>query len=117
MIVAKFGGSSLAGGEEMSAAALRLGRGTEAGAVVVSAGGKKNGEKKITDLLIEAYGKISRGEDVRSCLMPFLGRVSPIVGRLKLKVDCMEILEKIERGFACQPTLSVLASLGEAGWA
>lgn len=117
MIVAKFGGSSLAGGEEMSAAALRLGRGTEAGAVVVSAGGKKNGEKKITDLLIEAYGKISRGEDVRSCLMPFLGRVSPIVGRLKLKVDCMEILEKIERGFAYQPTLSFLASRGEAVWA
>ncbi len=116
MIVAKFGGSSLASAEEMATAAMRLREINRAEAIVVSAGGARGREPKITDMLIGAYGKISRGEDLRKSLMPFIGRAADVTEKLKLNIDCMKILGEIERGFACQPTLDFLISRGEAVW-
>lgn len=116
MIVAKFGGSSLASAEEMATAAMRLREINRTEAIVVSAGGARGREPKITDMLIAAYGEISRGKDLRKSLMPFIGRAADVTEKLKLNIDCMKILGEIERGFACQPTLDFLISRGEAVW-
>lgn len=66
--------------------------------IVVSAGGKTGDYPKITDMLVDAYRKIQKGESVKKSLNSVFERVRRLKDDLQLKFDFEEELMKIEVG-------------------
>ncbi len=113
----KFGGSSLAGAREFFLTAEATRKQKEVAAIVVSAGGKTEKEDKITDILINAFFSLKRGESVFKATEPFYKRLYAVKEGLKLKIDIENLRKKIEREFNLQPTLDFLVSRGEYAFA
>ena len=110
--VAKFGGTSLAGAEEFKLVASVL-RDEDIKVTVVSAGGRKGGELKVTDMLYNAYRKIKGGERPFDALKEFYQRVLSLIGELKIDLSIKDLQRQIEGGFEREPTLDFLLSRGE----
>lgn len=66
--------------------------------IVVSAGGKTGGYPKITDMLVDAYRKIQKGESVKKSLNSVFERVRRLKEDLQLKLNLENELMKIEVG-------------------
>ena len=66
--------------------------------IVVSAGGKTVNYSKITDMFVDAYRKIQKGESVKKSLNFVFERVRRLKDGLQLKFDFEEELMKIEVG-------------------
>ena len=82
-------------------------------AIVVSAGGKTDKGKKVTDLLLDAGKSISLGESVGRALTPFIERVLQDAESLRLakyiKDELMTVGQEVEKDFS----LDFLLSRGE----
>ena len=74
--VAKFGGSSMADENGFLRIAEWLREDEDIKAVVLSAGGRTDKSKKVTDILVDAWQDISRGKSVQKSLSPFIERLS-----------------------------------------
>lgn len=85
MKVAKFGGSSLASGEQLKKVFEIVVSDPERKVVVVSAPGKRNSDDiKVTDLLIEAAEQQLRGENGEKLIEDVVSRYASIVDELSI---------------------------------
>lgn len=85
MKVAKFGGSSLASGEQLKKVFEIVVSDPERKVVVVSAPGKRNSDDiKVTDLLIEAAEQQLRGENGEKLIEDVVSRYASIVDELNI---------------------------------
>ncbi|MBR2336777.1 MAG: hypothetical protein IKA61_02405 [Clostridia bacterium] len=82
-------------------------------AIVLSAGGKAKGSKKVTDLLLDASQLIVKGESISKALNPFLERVisdAEAIGLVSLiKDELMTIGQEVEK----DSSLDFILSRGE----
>ena len=82
--VIKFGGSSLASGEQLKKVFNIVMEDSERKIVVVSAPGKRNPDDiKVTDLLISCAERQLNGENGEELLEEVIGRYASIVERIK----------------------------------
>lgn len=81
--------------------------------IVVSAGGKVGQYPKITDMLLNAYRKIVRGESVIKSLAGTFDRLRELKSSLKLKIDLESELKKIEEAAYNAKFPDFLLSRGE----
>ncbi|TDL83060.1 aspartate kinase [Peribacillus frigoritolerans] len=94
MKVVKFGGSSLASGDQVKKVFDIVTSDPDRKVVVVSAPGKRYPEdRKVTDLLIELGERTLRGEEAPEYLSAVIARYSQVAEELKLPA---EIVSKIE---------------------
>lgn len=94
MKVVKFGGSSLASGDQVKKVFDIVTSDPDRKVVVVSAPGKRYPEdRKVTDLLIELGERTLRGEEAPEFLSAVISRYSQVAEELKLPA---EIVSKIE---------------------
>lgn len=82
-------------------------------AVVVSAGGKTETGKKVTDLLLDASKQISSGKAVNKALMPFIERVLSDAEELSLGKYIQDELMTVGQEVEKDPSLDFLLSRGE----
>lgn len=95
MKVVKFGGSSLASGDQVKKVFDIVTSDPDRKVVVVSAPGKRYPEdRKVTDLLIELGERTLRGEEAPEYLSAVIDRYSQVAEELKLPA---EIVSKIEK--------------------
>ncbi|MDR0137617.1 aspartate kinase [Metabacillus idriensis] len=95
MKVVKFGGSSLASGDQVKKVFDIVTSDPDRKVVVVSAPGKRYPEdRKVTDLLIELGERTLRGEEAPEFLSAVISRYSQVAEGLKLPA---EIVSKIEK--------------------
>ncbi|OHR64652.1 aspartate kinase [Bacillus sp. HMSC76G11] len=95
MKVVKFGGSSLASGDQVKKVFDIVTSDPDRKVVVVSAPGKRYPEdRKVTDLLIELGERTLRGEEAPEYLSAVIDRYSQVAAELKLPA---EIVSKIEK--------------------
>lgn len=94
MKVVKFGGSSLASGEQLEKVYGIVTSDPERKFVVVSAPGKRSSEDtKVTDLLIACAEKRMNGEDLSAELKMLLDRYGSIAAELNLPLEVMDQIE------------------------
>lgn len=99
MKVAKFGGSSLASGEQLKKVFEIVVSDPERKVVVVSAPGKRNSDDiKVTDLLIEAAEQQLRGENGERLIEDVVSRYASIVDELNISETVItEIREDLHK--------------------
>ena len=110
--VAKFGGSSLADENCFSKVAAAVANDEDIKVIVVSAGGKISGGKKVTDTLLSAWDDVSKGKPLYLALLPFYERIALLIEKLQLNFN-VDLQEIIERGFEKDRTPDFLLSRGE----
>lgn len=95
MKVVKFGGSSLANGEQLKKVFKIVTSDPERKAVVVSAPGKRfAGDTKVTDLLISLAGQALSNENTDSSLKAVIDRYAGIAEELHLSPSIIETIKK-----------------------
>lgn len=95
MKIAKFGGSSLANGEQIKKVGQIVKNDPEIRYVVVSAPGKRNDKDiKVTDLLINLYLKVTRGDDYSEAIATVLQRYQSIINDLEIETDLMSVISQ-----------------------
>ena len=93
MKVVKFGGSSLASGEQLKKVLQIVVSDSERKVVVVSAPGKRHSaDIKVTDLLIECAEKHLANEDARSVFEVIIDRYASIAKELSISNDIIETI-------------------------
>ncbi|MBQ7216950.1 MAG: aspartate kinase, partial [Synergistaceae bacterium] len=114
MVVAKFGGTSLADASQIKKACAIISADTSRKYVVASAPGKRYSEDiKITDMLYKAHAQAKSGEDFSDTLRNIKERYAKIIEGLGITFDIdmeiQEIAEKLKTG----TTADYPASRGE----
>ncbi|UQS86207.1 aspartate kinase (plasmid) [Nicoliella spurrieriana] len=113
MIVAKFGGSSMADADQFKKVRQILNQNPKRRIAVVSAAGKGvNNPVKLTDQLIQIYNLIQAGEDYADQLNEVWHRIETIVNELDLSLSIHEELAAIAQNVQ-HMTYAELVSRGE----
>lgn len=95
MKVVKFGGSSLASGEQVEKVFNIVTSDPERKVVVVSAPGKRNAQDiKVTDLLIECAENIIQGRDTTQVFETIIDRYASIARELKMTEEVIDNIRK-----------------------
>ena len=114
LIVAKFGGSSLADANQFRKVAQIIKENPDRRYIVPSAPGKRfDDDIKITDMLYKAYDLASEGEDYLSLFKQITDRYDGIIADLGLDMDLSEEYEKIKRSIESNAGRDYAASRGE----
>ncbi len=114
MIVAKFGGTSLADADAIRNAVNILRDNPERKYMVVSAPGKRFGEDiKVTDLLYQVYEAAENGRDYMPALRLVQERFEQIAADLDIELDLDREFEMIIARIEEKPSRDYLASRGE----
>lgn len=114
IIVAKFGGSSLADGKQMSKVKNIVMSDNRRRYIVPSAPGKRNSkDHKITDLLYMCHQLASHGLNFDEVYNIIRGRFLGICEDLELEIDMGEILDGIEEDIRSGASQDYCASRGE----
>ena len=112
--VVKFGGTSLASAEQIQKAVAIIRAEDARRYVVPSAPGKRfDGDKKVTDMLIELHEAASQGLPCEELLGEIELRYTEIVRELGLSLDLTPEFVTIRTQLAAGTTLDYLASRGE----
>ncbi|WP_226669909.1 aspartate kinase [Metabacillus litoralis] len=95
MKVVKFGGSSLASGEQLKKVLQIVVADSSRKVVVVSAPGKRYSDDiKVTDMLIECAEKHLENEDAEATFQAIIGRYESIVKELEISSDIIKTITK-----------------------
>jgi len=114
VIVAKFGGTSLADAEQFRKVKEIILSNPDRRAVVASAPGKRFKEDtKVTDLLIQCYEIAKRGEDFEACLQEIKHRFLDIIQDLNIDFDLDSEIEIIHNRLIDNTNLDYVSSRGE----
>ena len=114
LVVAKFGGSSLADANQFRKVAKIISENPDRRYIVPSAPGKRfDDDIKITDMLYKAYDLASEGEDYLSLFKQITDRYDGIIADLGLDMDLSEEYEKIKRSIESNAGRDYAASRGE----
>lgn len=114
IVVAKFGGSSLADAGQFRKVKAIVEQDPARRYVVPSAPGKRDcGDEKVTDLLYQCYEKASQGENYGPVLDRIRSRYQEIIEELGLAVSLQWEFERIERAFLDHAGAQYAASRGE----
>ncbi|MEM9883657.1 MAG: aspartate kinase [Planctomycetota bacterium] len=101
LIVAKFGGSSLASATQIDKAAAVVAADPRRRFVVPSAPGKRgDADRKITDLLYLCHESAEQGVSFDAAFGPVAERFTQIVQELGLSLDIAALLDEVRRGIA-----------------
>ncbi len=93
MKVVKFGGSSLASGEQLKKVFQIVVSDPERKVVVVSAPGKRfSDDIKVTDLLIDCAEKVLAGEEIESEFATIIERYASIAKELEISLDIVDTI-------------------------
>ena len=114
LVVAKFGGSSLADANQFRKVAKIVKENPDRKYIVPSAPGKRfDDDIKITDLLYKAYELSSEGEDFSPVLKQITDRYDGIIADLGLDMDLTAEYEKIKVSLESNAGRDYAASRGE----
>lgn len=114
LVVAKFGGSSLADANQFRKVAEIIKKNPDRRYIVPSAPGKRfDGDIKVTDLLYNAYELASEGEDFSEVLKTIEQRFDSIISDLGLDMDLSGEYEKIKVALESNAGRDYAASRGE----
>ncbi len=114
LIVAKFGGSSLADANQFRKVAKIVKENPDRRYIVPSAPGKRfDDDIKVTDLLYNAYELASEGEDFNPVLQTIEQRFDSIIADLGLNIDLTPEYEKIRIALENDAGRDYAASRGE----
>ena len=114
LVVAKFGGSSLADANQFRKVAQIVKANPERRYIVPSAPGKRfDADIKITDMLYKAYDLAADGEDFVPTLKQITDRYDGIIADLGLDMDLSEEYEKIKVSIESNAGRDYAASRGE----
>lgn len=114
VIVAKFGGSSLADASQFRKVKKIVESDPARRYVVPSAPGKRDSaDIKVTDLLYQCYEKANRGENYTELLDKIKTRYQEIIGELKLGISLEQEFQMIEQAFLGRAGEQYAASRGE----
>jgi len=95
MKVVKFGGSSLASGEQLKKVFQIVVSDPERKIVVVSAPGKRfSDDIKVTDLLIDCAEKVLAGEEIESEFATIIERYASIAKELEISLDIIDTISR-----------------------
>ncbi|MGN7938617.1 aspartate kinase [Virgibacillus sp. 6R] len=95
MKVVKFGGSSLASGEQLKKVFQIVVSDPERKVVVVSAPGKRfSDDIKVTDLLIDCAEKVLAGEEIESEFATIIERYASIAKELEISLDIIDTISR-----------------------
>ncbi|MGN0173077.1 MAG: aspartate kinase [Acutalibacteraceae bacterium] len=114
LVVAKFGGSSLADANQFRKVANIVKENPDRRYIIPSAPGKRfDGDIKITDMLYNAYELASEGEDFTPILKQIQERYDGIIADLGLDMDLSAEYEKIKISLESNAGRDYAASRGE----
>ena len=114
LVVAKFGGTSVADADQFRKIRKILQSGPERKIIVVSAPGKRFSEDiKVTDLLISCYEKAARGESFAGELEQIRNRFRDILEGLDMIFPLEEEIRTIQQSLETDPQLDYTVSRGE----
>lgn len=114
LVVAKFGGSSLADANQFRKVAAIIKENPDRRYIVPSAPGKRfDDDIKITDMLYKAYELASEDEDFSEVLKQITDRYDGIIADLGLDMDLSEEYEKIKVSLDSNAGRDYAASRGE----
>lgn len=114
LVVAKFGGSSLADANQFRKVAKIIKENPDRRYIVPSAPGKRfDDDIKITDMLYQAYDLSNEGEDFLPVLKQITDRYDGIIAELGLDMDLSEEYEKIKISLESNAGRDYAASRGE----
>ena len=114
LIIAKFGGSSLADAEHFKKVYDIVKSNPDRRYVVPSAPGKRfDGDTKVTDMLYACYAKASEGEDFAEDFQKITDRFDSIIDGLGLDLDLTPEYQKIRLAFENAAGRDYAASRGE----
>ena len=114
IVVAKFGGTSLADAGQFARVRDIVLKDPSRRYIVVSAPGKRFPEdRKVTDLLLDAYEKAVAGESFEAELKKIRMRFQEIIDGLEIKFPLDEELELLEQSLRGEPMKDYCASRGE----
>ena len=114
LIIAKFGGSSLADAEHFKKVYDIVKSNPDRRYVIPSAPGKRfDGDTKVTDMLYDCYAKASEGEDFAEDFQKITDRFDSIIDGLGLDLDLTPEYQKIRLAFENAAGRDYAASRGE----
>ena len=114
IVVAKFGGTSVADAAQFRKIREIVQSGPERRFIVVSAPGKRFPEdRKVTDLLLDCYEKAAAGESYEEEFRQIRARFREIIDGLRLSFPLDEELETLKQSLDTDPTRDFTASRGE----
>ena len=114
LIVAKFGGTSLADASQIKKVAEIIKSNSSRKYIVASAPGKRfSDDIKITDMLYKCYRNFSNGEDCNEILEKISKRYKDIINELGINFEIEPEIEKIKENLKLTKTPDYLASRGE----
>ena len=114
IIVAKFGGTSVANAAQFRKVKDIIQSSPERRFIVVSAPGKRFPEDvKVTDLLLDCYAKAVAGESFAEQLDQIRARFRSILDDLKMSFPLDDELEVLEQSLLADPMEDYAASRGE----
>ena len=114
VVVAKFGGSSLADAQQFRKVKEILKSNPARRYVVPSAPGKRSSDdEKVTDLLYQCYGRASEGKGYLSIFKKIKARYQQIIDELGIPVSLEKEFEVIEQAFLSHAGEEYAASRGE----
>ena len=113
-VIAKFGGTSVADAAQFGRIRDIVKSNPERRFIVVSAPGKRfDGDRKVTDLLLDCYEKAIAGESFAAELEQIRIRFQEIVDGLEMPFPLDEELRALEESLLCGPERDFTASRGE----
>ena len=114
IVVAKFGGTSLADASQIKKACAIISADTSRKYVVASAPGKRSSNDiKVTDLLYSCYSEFAKGDEYSGTLAKIKERYADIISELGITFDIGAEIETIEFELRKYPPADYLASRGE----
>ena len=114
IVVAKFGGTSVADAAQFRKISEIVRSNPERRFIVVSAPGKRfSADRKVTDLLLDCYEKAVRGESFSAELRLIRLRFKEIIDGLDLRFPLDEELHILEKSLKTDPQRDYTASRGE----
>ena len=114
IVVAKFGGTSVADADQFRKIRDIVQSGPERRFIVVSAPGKRFPEdRKVTDLLLDCYEKAAAGESYAEEFELIRARFRSIINGLNLSFPLDEELEPLKQSLDTEPMRDFTASRGE----
>ena len=112
--VCKFGGTSMADGNVMSAVKKIIESDPERRFVVVSAPGKRfSADAKVTDLLYKCYKELKKSGSCKQAFAPVRARFTGIIKELGIDFDIQSVLDETERRIDGEKSEDFTASRGE----
>ena len=113
-VVAKFGGTSLAGAEQFRRVRDIVQANPARRLIVASAPGKRYEEDiKVTDLLLDCYTRAAAGQDFGACLRAVRARFDEIIADLGLDYSLEQEFEVLRRHLSNDPQKDYVVSRGE----